>query len=203
MAYKNTRRQDYEKSFYHVYNRGIAKMDIFLDEEDHRVFERLLARSLSKEKTVDKYSREYSNYYGLAQLHVYCLMPNHFHFLFYQEEPGAIEKVMHGVNVAYSMYFNKKYQRRGTLYESPYKSVLISSDDQLKHVSRYIHLNPMGYRLWGHSSYSDYVYDPRNWVTTEYILNLFSSKKAYLDFVDDYEDTKRKNDLYKAKLGDI
>jgi putative transposase len=203
MAYKNTRRQDYEDQFYHVYNRGIAKMEIFLDDDDYNYFEKLIARALAKSKTLDNFSRPYSNFAKDVELHTYCLMPNHFHFLFKQKKAGAIEKFMRSLNVAYAMYFNRKYKRRGPLYESIYKAVLIGDDAQLTHVSRYIHLNPVGYRIWDRSSYSDYVYQPREWVTTDFILGLFPSKKAYLDYVDDYEDVKRANDKYHREIGEM
>ncbi|MDR0591110.1 MAG: transposase [Candidatus Nomurabacteria bacterium] len=201
MAYKNTTRHDGDDSFYHVYNRGIAKMDIFLEEEDFSYFEKLLARSLSRKPVQDKYGRLYSNYFDAIQIHAYCLMPNHYHLLILQKNKGEIEKFMRSLNVAYSMYFNKKYKRVGPIFESRYKAVLITEDEQLRHVSRYIHLNPVGYRLWDHSSYSDHVYEARDWVTTDFILGMFASKQKYLDFVDDYEDVKRQNDRYKRVIG--
>ena len=203
MAYKNTRREDYDDQFYHVYNRGINKMEIFLDEDDYSYFEKLLARGLAKEKAYDQFSRQYSNFANHVEVHTYCLMSNHFHFLFRQKNAGDVEKFMRSVNVAYSMYFNKKYQRRGTLFESRYKAVLVKDDAGLTHVSRYIHLNPIGYRVWDHSSYSDFLYEPREWVTTDFILGMFPSKKAYFDYVDDYEDVKRMNDKFKREIGDM
>jgi REP element-mobilizing transposase RayT len=203
MAYKNTRREDYDDQFYHVYNRGINKMEIFLDEDDYSYFEKLLARGLAKEKAYDKFSRQYSNFADDVEIHTYCLMPNHFHFLLRQKNSGSIEKFMRSVNVAYSMYFNKKYKRKGPLFESRYKAVLIKNDPQLTHVSRYIHLNPIGYRVWDHSSYSDFVYEPREWVTADFILGMFSSKKSYLDYVDDYEDVKRANDKFHREIGEM
>jgi REP element-mobilizing transposase RayT len=203
MSYKNTRREDYDDQFYHVYNRGINKMEIFLDEDDYNYLEKLLARSLAKEKTHDRFSRAYSNFANDVEIHTYCLMPNHFHFLLKQKNAGSIEKFMRSVSVAYSMYFNRKYKRKGTLFESRYKSVLIRGDMKFTHVSRYIHLNPIGYRIWDHSSYSDFVYEPREWVTTNFIMSMFQSKKAYLDYVDDYEDVKRANDKFKREIGDI
>jgi putative transposase len=129
-------------------------------------------------------------------------MPNHFHLLLRQKDQGDIEKFMRSLTIGYAMYFNKKYKRRGPIFESRYKAVRIHDDPQLTHVSRYIHLNPVGYRIWDRSSYSDYVYDPREWVTTSFILGMFPSKKAYLDYVDDYEDVKRANDKFKREVGE-
>ncbi|MCL2869949.1 transposase [Candidatus Saccharibacteria bacterium] len=200
MVYKNTARNDYGDAFYHVYNRGVDKMNIFRDEEDFRYFEYLLNRYLTSKPTADKLGRKYKNYYDQVAMHSYCLMPNHFHFLLWQKEAGDIKRFMASLGTAYGMYFNLKYKRRGPLFESEYKSVNITEDPQLVHVSRYIHLNPIGYRLWDHSSYSDYLYSPRDWITTSFILGMFPSKQKYLDFVDDYEDVKRANDKYKSLL---
>ncbi|MCL2173782.1 transposase [Candidatus Saccharibacteria bacterium] len=203
MANRNTVREDDVDAFYHVYNRGIAKMDIFLDEDDYTFFEQLLARNLSLRKTADRFGRSHNNFANQVQIHTYCLMPNHFHLLLHQKEQKQVEKFMHSLSVTYCMYFNRKYKRRGPVFESRYKAVLIRNDSQLTHVSRYIHLNPIGYRVWDHSSYSDFVYEPREWVTTNFILGMFPSKKAYLDYVDDYEDVKRTNDKFKREIGEM
>jgi len=178
-------------------------MEIFLDEDDYGFFEMLLTRCLSSKTVTDKFGRKRPNFHGDIQLHTYCLMPNHFHLLLWQKDQGCIEKMMRGIMTSYSMYFNRKYKRRGPVFESRYKSVRIAGDAQLTHVSRYIHLNPVGYRIWDRSSYSDYVYDPREWVTADFILGMFKSKKHYLEYVDDYEDVKRANDKFKREIGDI
>jgi putative transposase len=203
MAYKNTIREDYDDQFYHVYNRGVNKMEIFLDEDDYAYFEKLLARGLSKEKISDKFSRIYSNFADDVEVHTYCLMPNHFHLLLRQKNAESIRKYIRSVMISYSMYFNRKYKRSGPIFESRFKSVRISKDPQLTHVSRYIHLNPVGYRIWDYSSYSDFVYEPREWLTTDFILGMFPSKRAYLNYVDDYEDVKRANDKFKREIGEI
>jgi putative transposase len=177
-------------------------MGIFCDEEDYSYFESLIARALSAEPSADSFGRKYKSYSEAVELYAYCLMPNHFHLLLKQKEKRQISQFMTCVVVSYGMYFNKKYKRQGPLFESRYKSVVIDSDVQLKHLSRYIHLNPVGYRLWDHSSYGDYVYEPRDWVNAGYILDMFSSRQAYIEFVDDYEDVKRANDQYKTQIGE-
>lgn len=177
-------------------------MEIFRDDEDFRYFEHLLVRHISKNVVRDKFGREYKNYHDDVKLCSYCLMPNHFHLLLWQVNKGGVQGFMSSVCTSYGMYFNKKYKRKGPLFESAYKAVIIENDPQLMHITRYIHLNPMGYRMWDYSSYSDYVYSPREWVSPDSILSLFSSKQAYVAFVDDYEDVKRANDIHKAILED-
>ena len=69
-------------------------------------------------------------------------MPNHIHLLVYQHQPQAMAQFMRSVLTSYSRYFNKRYKRSGSLFESRYKASLISDDAYLEHISRYIHLNP-------------------------------------------------------------
>lgn len=94
---------------------------------------------------------------------------------------------MKSVLAAYTSYFNKKYGRRGSLFESTYKAVLIGNDTQLMHITRYIHLNHAEYRTWCHSSYSDYFSSkPRAFIDPRPIFEIFASLKQYREFVDDY-----------------
>jgi len=177
-------------------------MEIFRDEDDYRYFEDLLARHLAAKPATDKFGRKYKSFYGQVQLHSYCLMPTHFHLLLWQKKAGAITQFMSRISIAYSMYFNLKYKRKGRLFESQFKAVPVTSDPKLIHVSRYIHLNPIGYRVWDHSSYGDYLYNARDWVTTDFVLSFFPGALGYSDFVDDYEDVKRQNDELKTLLGE-
>jgi len=200
MAYKNTLRIDLENVFYHVYNRGVAKMEIFRDEADYEYFEGLISRALSEPPEESKSARTSRNFFGALELHSYCLMPTHFHLLLQQISPSALKQFMTTLQVSYSMYFNKKYARKGPLFESRFKAIPVEKTEYLTHLSRYIHLNPLGFRVWDHSSYNDFLYDPRPWVTTGFILDLFSTKKHYIAFVDDYRDKDETEDESLEKL---
>lgn len=186
--------------FYHLYNRGWNRSVIFEDDDDYVYFETLLARHLSLTPVQDSKGREYRWLRDEIQLNAYCLMPNHFHMLIYQTDAQAISKLTSSVLTAYTMYFNKKYKRRGSLFESTYKAVPIIDDAQLMHITRYIHLNHKKYRTWPHSSYSDYLGTARQWIEPEPILELFPSKQKYKEFVDDYEEEQRLRDTIKAEL---
>ena len=107
---------------------------------------------------------------------------------------------MSSVLTAYTMYFNRKYKRRGSLFESTYKAVPIIDDVQLTHITRYIHLNHSKFRTWSHSSYGDYLGLARQWIVPEPILELFDSKQKYKEFIDDYEAMQRLRDTIKAEL---
>ena len=112
-------------------------------------------------------------------------MPNHFHLLVKQLEKGSMEGFMRSLATRYSMYFNKKYSRVGSLFQSIYKAVMVSDDNYLLHLSRYIHLNPSEYTndlTSAYSSYADYLEIRKtSWVPTKTILSFFNQAKG--DFI--------------------
>lgn len=200
MPTKNVVKAFVPNAYYHVYNRGWNLGDIFIDEQDRYYFESLLARHLSPEQAKDDAGKLYKHFYPELRLMAYCLMGNHFHVLFYQYEQSAISRLMTSLITAYTAYFNKRHERRGSLFESTYKAVWIENDIQLMHITRYIHLNHSKYATWKHSSYQDYVGDAREWIDTLPILHLFSSRDAYKEFVADYEEAQRERDEIKREL---
>lgn len=202
MPQKNTSRHFVEDAYYHVYNRGWNKQVIFRDEEDYHFFESLIARHLSLEEKSDAKGRPYKHLRNNIQLNAYCLMPNHFHLLIHQDTADALTELMLSMMTAYTMYFNKKYQQKGTLFESSYKAVFIQSDPQFMHISRYIHLNHYDYRVWSHSSYEDYLYGAREWLEIEPVLGLFPSNEAYVEFTNDYEAMQRGLEKLKREIAD-
>lgn len=188
MPVKNTVRIESPNTFFHVYNRGVEGRNIYLDDEDYLFFTSLLKRHLSTSPQTGK-KRAYKHFRPFIDLNAYCLMPNHYHLLIYQKDnPTALAKLMSSIITAYTMYFNQRYGRRGPLFETRYKASPIVDDTYLLHISRYIHLNPAEFKLWPHSSYIAYIseYDFPDILAPEVILDLFDSKKAYAEFVDDY-----------------
>ncbi len=133
--------------YYHVYNRGNSKQIIFIDEQDHRMFQQLLylmnmeKRITSREADSASYSHPRDK--QLVHIGAYCIMPNHFHILLTQKAEKGISKFMLKISTAYAMYFNKKYKRTGGLYEGAFKSKHIIDDRYLKYLYSYIHLNPL------------------------------------------------------------
>ena len=93
----------------------------------------------------------------------YCLMPTHVHFILSQKIDKGISLFMNKILNSYSKYFNNKIKRRGPLWESRFKKVLVESDEQLLHLTRYVHLNPATAGLvktpevWKYSSYNEYL----------------------------------------------
>ena len=99
----------------------------------------------------------------LVQIIAYCLMPTHVHLVLKQLTDSGLSIYMGNVLNSYARYFNTKHQRKGPLWESRFKNVRVTSDDQLLHLTRYVHLNPVTAHLaedageWEASSYSEYL----------------------------------------------
>jgi len=134
---------------YHVFSRGVEKRDIFLDDGDRKRFVALLAHCLSvgPSKSYSVYGKglrqkKVKTGEGLVDIVAYCLMSNHFHLLLHENIEGGISLFMKRVLTSYGKYFNVRYDRSGSLFLHPFKAVLVEQDEQLLHVSRYIHLNP-------------------------------------------------------------
>ena len=206
MPCKNSRKSFLENGYYHLYNRGVEKRTIFLDEHDYKVFLYLLKAYLDPDEKINQKTSLVNpmNLSDEVDLLAFCLMSNHFHLLIHQNKKNGISKIMQRVLTNYVMYFNKRYKRVGPLFQGVYKAVLVESENYLLHVSRYIHRNPLGiYRVsplpgsdplvaYPYSSFGDYLgVRSSRWVKPSSILEYFSSNdmplmkkfKSYKDFV--------------------
>lgn len=139
-----------EEEFYHVYNRGTDKRVIFKEPADYdRFIELLFLVNTAQSIQVREIRRDFLSIYEyerkelLVHIGAYCLMPNHFHILLTPAVEGGIQKFMLKLSTAYSMYFNKKYERTGGLFQGRFKSEHANSDEYLKYLFSYIHLNPI------------------------------------------------------------
>lgn len=133
--------------YYHIYNRGNSKQKIFLDTEDYNHFIKLLYLCNSIKsitfRDISLNTYDFNREETLINLGAYCLMPNHFHLLIKEKIENGTSKFIQKLSTAYSMYFNKKYKRTGGLFEGKFKSQHIDSDQYLKYMFSYIHLNPI------------------------------------------------------------
>src|SRR4030042_3368719 len=182
MPYRKTK--FYENGFYHVYNRGVEKRMIFLDEEDYQTFVSILKSYLSRPSPLEWTSRIRNHHlFDEITLNAYCLMPNHFHLLVQQKLPSSITNFMRRTLTTYSMYFNEKYSRVGSLFQSRFKAKEVESDEYILHLSRYIHRNPLeaplvrginDLQVYRWSSYPAYLGREENrLVDKEFILGFF------------------------------
>lgn len=170
---------------YHLYNRGNSKQEIFIDHEDYEHFIKLLylcnsVRSITY-RDISRNVYDFDREETLVFIGAYCLMPNHFHILVKAKTEDGISKFMQKLSTAYSMYFNKKYERSGSLFEGKFKSKHVGIDRYLKYIFSYIHLNPVKLieskwkekgiknikgaviylKTYKHSSYLDYLNEDR------------------------------------------
>ncbi len=99
----------------------------------------------------------------IVDIIAYCIMPTHIHLIFKQLEDNGISRSVNNILNSYTRYFNTKHKRKGPLWESRFKSKLVENEEQLLHLSRYIHLNPVTAflvdkpELWRYSSYREYL----------------------------------------------
>lgn len=137
--------------YYHVYNRGVEKRNIFLDDSDYYRFllglreyndvhstQNILRRLLEGSRTSFKKEED-----SLVEIVCYCLMKNHYHLLLRQLRDDGIPRFMQKIGTGYTHYFNEKHLRSGVLFQGKYKHVQIVTDGQLRYVKQYIHLNPL------------------------------------------------------------
>jgi putative transposase len=134
--------------YYHIYNRGNSKQEIFKDDRDRQRLQSLLyiangtkSFEFRDAQKVEIFDFDRGN--QLVYIGAYCLMPNHFHILLTPAIERGVQVFMQKLSTGYSMYFNKKYERTGGLFEGRFKSRHANSDEYLKYLFSYIHLNPI------------------------------------------------------------
>lgn len=207
--------------YYHLYNRGFDKRQTFLDRRDYLRFLASLYMGNSKtayhpsdwggrriEKVFD--SLNINSKDRLVDIGAYCLMPNHFHLLVRERKLEGISKVMHKLQTGYSMYFNKKNQRTGGLFEGTFKARHVEDDNYLHYLFAYIHLNPIKIHnpvdwenkiiknkdkaksflaSYDYSSFHHYVGDPRahnKILSDDAFPEYFEEKKDFEHFLDQW-----------------
>lgn len=161
MPEKNAIKEYLNQTYYHVYNRGINKQDVFITDNDYELFISLLKRYLSPKVHRDEKGRKYPNFYQSIDLIAYCLMPNHYHMLVYvRDKPMDLAKAMSSHQVAFVSNYNKIHNRVGHLFQGRYKARVIECDADLQNIFDYIHKNPgKEYSSYEYSSYKYYTSD--------------------------------------------
>ena len=146
----STRTLDFSvDEYYHVYNRGTDKRDIFLDDADRNRFIKLLFIAngtnpfVFRDFPIGVPYVEIDRGELITSIGAYCLMSNHFHILLKETSEDGISKFIGKLLTSYSSYFNKKYKRTGSLFEGTFKATHVDSDEYLKYLLSYIHLNPV------------------------------------------------------------
>lgn len=182
--------------FYHIYNRGSEKRSIFENQRDYQRFLKTL-KYYQIEGPKPRFSKfpsltvtKLDNSNRLVEIIAYCLIPNHFHLLLKQVRDNGITEFLSKLSNSYTKYFNTKHSRVGHLFQGEFKAVIIERDEQLVHVSRYIHLNPIiaaltkNLEFYRWSSYPEYIGTNSNgFCLKDEVLGYFKNNQDYQQFV--------------------
>ena len=200
--------------FYHVYNRGNNKREIFFRDFDLSRF----LQGLSDFNAEDPIGSIYVNSFKKGQLSgeatklvnvvAYCLNPNHFHLILEQVIDNGISKFMHRQGTGYTRYFNEKYNFTGSLFQGPFKAIHVDSNEYLLHLSAYVNLNKEAHG-WRYndalvpsiSSWDEYVNRPKvgSLCNTDPILSQFKNPDEYRKFaLDSLETVRARKEMQKS-----
>jgi putative transposase len=180
--------------YYHIYNRGAGKGKIFFNDGNYEYLLRLV--------------KQYYQKHG-ATIIAYCLMPNHYHFLFRQETDEPLSKFMGVLFNAYVQALNLQQERTGTLFEGRFKHKLVDQWEYLMLLCRYVHRNPVKAGLvahpedWAYSNYREWI-GLRNGALVDkvFVQDHFPSAGEYVKFVNDVEDEKKSYEKISKYLFD-
>ena len=143
-------------NYYHVFNRGVDKRNIFESKEDlYYFFNRLTDLNFdtqNKDLNIKRYRSSDKKVVeiegsALVSIIAYCLLPNHFHLVLRQESEDGISKFMQKLGTSYTMYFNQKYKRSGSLFQGKFKANIIGGDFGLPVLSVYVNLNYIHHKI--------------------------------------------------------
>ncbi len=173
---------------YHVYNRGVEQRRVFETQADYLRFMYYFEAFLGNQVILNSVGQPYKKFNSEIALLSYCLMPNHIHMQLQQKSERGLVSFMQSLMTGYTMYFNLKYRRVGSLFQGTYKGRLSDEDAQVIETSRYIHRNPdqldmqkcLDYPYSSLHNYAVGIYP--TWLTPTTINNYFYSSADYINF---------------------
>lgn len=204
-------------SLYHIFTKSISGYRVFRSTKDYnRMIEMMKFYRYVKPPTKfstyltlkdrDKFSQKYlSGREYMIEIISYCLMPTHIHLALKQLKDSGISLFMKHLLDSYTRYFNIKNKRKGPLWQGRFKSVLIENDEQLLHLTRYIHLNPTSDGLvdspeeWIYSSYNEYL-NTNDVSICNYSDHLDINPEEYKMFVESRENYQKELNIIKHLL---
>ncbi len=204
------------QSFYHIFNRGVERRQVFSSETDYeRLLQTLYYYQFEGPKprfSTHKRFRviDFNKNPKIVEIICYSLMPNHFHFLIRQLKDGGIQEFIRKSINSYTKYYNTKHKRVGPLFQGEFKATVIETDEQLLHLSRYIHLNPYTSNLvknpedYNYSSYPYFISLKEDSISIKQpILDFFKKVEDYKSFVSDYQGYAKELEQIKHLLIDL
>jgi len=161
-------------------------MTVFRDEKDYKFFLQRLAEILNLQPAKSRWLKPLPK--GSFTILAYCLMPNHFHFMVRQETKLPISKLIQKLLTSYAVYFNKKYEQVGAIFQGKFKSKEVDNDEYLIPLSAYIHRNPAKFLSWLFSSLSTYLGGDREvLVDPGLVLSIFNNdREQYRKYLEKY-----------------
>lgn len=192
----------------HIYNRGVEGIEIFRELEDYEVFKQYLQEYLSpppsSKTTKTKFTvngRTYmgsphqpKNYHAKVALLAYSLNPTHFHLLLQETDKGAQSRFLRSLGTRYSIYFNKKYSRKGSLFDGSYKAVNLSDLNKILYLTLYMHTSA----TTSHSSYPVYLrQESASWINPDIV------SKQVINYKDFANNMANQNDKVLEVIQDV
>lgn len=212
------------ENFYHIYNRGVEKRTIFEEPFDTLRFFKSMILFNSVEPIGSIYEHTFplsenkkSKRKPLVGIVAYCLNPNHFHLILTPKVDKGIQMFMHRLGTGYTMYFNEKYKRSGSLFQGVFKATHLDSNEYLLHVSAYVNLNNRVHQLelggfaskLVKTSWDEYINEDTGGVgicEKDIIIEQFKSPAKYKNFalsaLDSIIERKTKEKEWQATLID-
>lgn len=210
------------EQYYHIITRSIAQYKVFNDGHDYKRiielinffrFPEFVYKYSSFSELTENFRSQFINKLKSTspksvEIVAYCVMPTHLHLILKQNHDNGISKYMAKVLNSYSRYFNIRHQRKGPLWEGKFKNILIKDNDQLLHLTRYIHLNPISAGLinrlsdWHYFSYNEYIKRDSVNAICDFKTIINMNPKRYKKFVHDGIDYQKKLSLIKYLLLD-
>lgn len=211
---------------YHLFNRGVERRPTFTQKREYQRAAELIdyyhfadtpirysqVLLLPADNQRALWEKLRSDYKRELEILAYCLMPNHFHLVVRQMVNGGTSRFAANFTNSYTKYFNTKHEREGPLFQGAFKAVRVETEEQLLHVTRYIHLNPVTSFLipleelvaYPWSSYREYLGEKgRNLCKTTWMHSHFRTVQAYKTFVEDQADYARRLENIKHLAIDV
>ncbi|MCX6763138.1 MAG: transposase [Candidatus Moranbacteria bacterium] len=200
------------EEYYHIYNRGVDKRNVFEGVSDYLRF----IKSLEEFNRLDPIGSIYEQSFRkkdslgnsvskLVKIVAYCLNPNHYHLILKQIKDNGIEKFMHKVGLGYSKYFNHRHKRSGVLFQGKFQAINIDSNEYLLYLSAYVNKNKFihGYdNEFNFSSLNEYIGKSKvSLCSKNVILKQFRNKEEYNEYLKvNAKHLKEKKELKKYLL---
>jgi len=196
-------------AYYHIFNRGVDKRDIFVDKKDYERFHLSLIlmndeknglmfqwknyKAAHPRMILDEFLRlSLKERKKMVNVVAYCLNPNHYHLILKQTRSRGIEKFMHRLSTGYTMFFNERYHRNGSLFQGSFKATHIDSNVLLLHLAVYVNCNCEIHgiaraELYDWCSFPDYLKKRRSNILSKNIISdQFKNTQSFKDFSKSY-----------------